>query len=62
VCRLGSHRLIQGLVEDLTPRTVISQQEETVPLFLPELNKFHEASHVRGEDASNVAAIRPRIG
>ncbi len=26
-------------------------------LFLPQLNKLHEASIVRGEDASNVAAI-----
>jgi hypothetical protein len=26
-------------------------------LFLPQLNKLHEASIVRGEDASNIAAI-----
>ncbi len=39
-----------------------AQQQEAAPLFLPQLNKLHEASIVRGEDASNVAAILPRIG
>ena len=34
-----------------------AQQQEAAPLFLPQLNKLHEASIVRGEDASNVAAI-----
>ena len=32
-------------------------QQEVVPLFLPQLNQFHELSFVRGEDASNVVAI-----
>jgi hypothetical protein len=34
-----------------------AQQPEAAPLFLPQLNKLHEAYKVRGEDASNVAAI-----
>ena len=33
----------------------VSQQQEAAPLFLPQLNRLHEASIVRGEDASNVA-------
>jgi hypothetical protein len=33
-----------------------ASQQETVPL-LPQLNKLHELSIVRGEDASNVASI-----
>jgi hypothetical protein len=32
-----------------------SQQQKDGPLFLPKLNCLHEAFHVRGEDASNVA-------
>ena len=35
----------------------ISQQQEAAPLFLPQLNRLHEAHIVPGEDASNVAAI-----
>jgi hypothetical protein len=34
-----------------------AQQQAPAPLVLPQLNKLHEASFVRGEDASNVAAI-----
>jgi hypothetical protein len=34
-----------------------AQQQEAAPLFLPQLNKLHEASIVRGENASNVVAI-----
>jgi hypothetical protein len=33
----------------------VSQQQEDAPLFVPQLNRLHEASIVRGEDASNVA-------
>jgi hypothetical protein len=35
----------------------VSQQQEAAPLFIPQLNRLHEAYIVRGEDASNVAAI-----
>jgi len=34
-----------------------AQQQEAGPLLLPQLTRLHEAYHVRGEDASNVAAI-----
>ncbi len=34
-----------------------AQQQEAGTLFLPQLNSLHEAYIVRGEDASNVAAI-----
>jgi hypothetical protein len=34
-----------------------AQQQEAGTLFLPHLNSLHEAYIVRGEDASNVAAI-----
>ena len=37
----------------------VSQQEETAPLFLPQLNRLHEAYIVRGEDASNAGATIP---
>ncbi len=33
----------------------VSQQLEAAPLFLPQLNRLHEAYIVRGQDASNVA-------
>ncbi len=33
----------------------VSQQQEDSPLFVPQLNRLHEASIVRAEDASNVA-------
>jgi hypothetical protein len=32
-------------------------QEETAPLFLPQLNQLHELSFAWGEGASNVVAI-----
>jgi len=35
----------------------VSQQEEAAPLLFPQLNRLQEAYIVRGEDASNVAAI-----
>ena len=35
----------------------VSQQLEAAPLFLPQLNRLHEAYIMRGEDASNVAII-----
>jgi hypothetical protein len=35
----------------------VSQEQEAARLFLPQLNRLHEAYIVRGEDASNVAAI-----
>ncbi len=34
-----------------------ASQQEAAPLFLPQLNQFHELSFVRGEDASNVVVI-----
>ena len=34
-----------------------TQQQEDAPLFLPYLNKLHEASIVWGEDTSNVTTI-----
>jgi hypothetical protein len=34
-----------------------ASQQETVPLFLPQLNQIHEFSFVRGEDTSNVVVI-----
>ena len=34
-----------------------AQQEEVVPLFLPQLNSLHDAYIVRGEDAFNVDSI-----
>ena len=37
-----------------------AQQQEDDPLFLPQLNKLHESSIVRGEDTSNVAGIPPQ--
>ena len=39
-----------------------AQQQEATPLLLLQLNKLHEVSIVWGEDASNVAVIRTRIG
>jgi hypothetical protein len=33
----------------------VSQQQEAAPLFLPQLNRLHEACIVRGEDAISVA-------
>ena len=30
------------------------QQQEAGPLYLPQLNRLHEAFHVRGEDASKM--------
>jgi hypothetical protein len=35
----------------------VSQQKETVPLFLLYLNRLHESYVVRGEDTSNVVVI-----
>jgi hypothetical protein len=32
----------------------VSQQQQHAPLFVPQLNRLHEASIVRAEDASNV--------
>jgi hypothetical protein len=34
-----------------------AQQQETAPLLLPHLNRFSEAYHVWGENASNVTTI-----
>ena len=34
-----------------------AQQQETSPLFFPQLNTLHESSIVRGVDASNVVSI-----
>ena len=34
-----------------------ASQQESAPLFLPQLNQLHELSIVRGEDASNVVVI-----
>ena len=34
-----------------------SKQQETNPLFLPHLTKFHETYHVWGEDSSNMTNI-----
>ena len=35
----------------------VSQQLETAPLFLPELNRLHETYIVRGEDTSHVEGV-----
>jgi hypothetical protein len=34
-----------------------AQQQEAGPLLIPQLNRLHEAYFLRGDDASNVAAI-----
>ncbi len=38
----------------LSSQDCVSQQQVDAPLFFPQLNRLHEASIVRGEDASNV--------
>jgi hypothetical protein len=35
----------------------VYQQQEAAPLFIPQLNRFHEAFLVRGEDASKQGGI-----
>jgi hypothetical protein len=44
-----------GARGELSSQDGVSQQQEDAPLFVPQLNRLHEASIVRGEDASNVA-------
>jgi hypothetical protein len=39
----------------LSSQDGVSQQQEDAPLFIPQLNRLHGASIVRGKDASNVA-------
>ncbi len=39
----------------LSSQDSVSQLQEDVVLFVPQLNRLHEVSIVRGEDASNVA-------
>ena len=34
-----------------------TSQQETTPLFLPQLNQLHELSFVQGKDTSNVVDI-----
>ena len=46
-----------GVSGRLTSQDDDVHQQETDPLFLPQLNKLHETSLVRGEDASNVVVI-----
>ena len=36
----------------------VSQQQEASTLFVPQLNKLHEAFHVRGQDASNLPTTK----
>ena len=35
----------------------VSQQQETAPIFLPQLNRLHEVYIVRRDDVSNVAVV-----
>ena len=38
----------------------VSQQQESAPLILPQLNRLHEAFLVRGEDASMLLLLPSR--
>ena len=59
-CAPSQSQAHAGVSGRLSSQDGDAQQQEAAPLFLPQLNKLHEASHVRGEDASNVAAIPPQ--
>ena len=56
-CALSQSQAHAGVSGRLSSQDGDAQQQEATPLFLPQLNKLHKASVVRGEDASNVAAI-----
>ena len=57
MCTVSVTVTYAGVSGRLSSQDGDAQQQEAAPLFLPQLNKLHEASIVRGEDASNVAAI-----
>jgi hypothetical protein len=59
-CTSSQSQAHAGVSDRLSSQDGDAQQQEAAPLVFPQLSKFHEASHVRGEDASNVATIPPQ--
>jgi hypothetical protein len=57
VAHLPSLNLAGGLVFGHSSQDGDSQQQETGPLLIPQLNRLNEAFLVRGEDASNMPTI-----
>ncbi len=57
VAHLPSLNLAGGLVFGHSSQDEDSQQQETSPLLIPQLNRLNEAFLVRAEDASNMPTI-----
>ncbi len=55
VCAPSQSQAHVGARGGLSSQDGVSQQQEDAPLFVPQLNRLHEASILRGEHASDVA-------
>ena len=54
-CALPQSQAHVGARSGRSSQDVVSQQQQAASLFVPQLNRLHEAFLVRGGDASNVA-------
>ena len=58
-CALPQSLVHVGARGGLSSQDGVSQQEEAAPLFIPQLNRLHKASRVRGEGDSNAVPAIP---